>query len=300
MKINLFFKNIFYLFKLNLKEFLEGSKNGGFVSHQQLNLIIENLKYELYEEMQLLKMPKIKSVDETLDDLIEKKASICRFGDGELNLIEEKDIIFQKASPQIAARLKEILSSNNPGIFIAFPKVIYSSKENINDLGKKFWRTHGAEFREKIENYINFEQQYFSAEISIAYSLYKNYDFDSYFEKIKKIWESKNVSIICGKTIFDNIENNIFETANSVEYIYAPSKNAFEQYNEILAEVQKIDKNRIVIIILGPTAKILAYDLALQGYQALDLGHIAKSYDWYIKNKTTSNLKDAIDFFNPD
>ena len=32
---------------------------------------------------------------------------------------------------------------------------------------------------------------------------------------------------------------------------------------------------------LGPTAKVLVSDLARQGYQAIDLGHIDSEYEWY-------------------
>ena len=49
-------------------------------------------------------------------------------------------------------------------------------------------------------------------------------------------------------------------------------------------EAKKIDKNRIICIILGPTATVLAYDLAKEGYQALDLGHIVKAYNFYKTN----------------
>ena len=55
-----------------------------------------------------------------------------------------------------------------------------------------------------------------------------------------------------------------------------------------------------MIIILGPTAKVLAYDMSQLGYRALDLGHIAKAYDWYIKGKPAVDINDAIEFFNPD
>lgn len=300
MKITTFFKNLLYLIKMDFKDIARCFKENGPVSHKELVAIMENLKYELYDDLKNLKTPKIKSVEETLEDLITKKASICRFGDGELRLMDGQDIIFQKASPKLTERLNEVLSSDLDNLFVGIPRVIYSSKDNIADISKKFWRVHGSEFREKLEKYINFEKQYYSAEISIVYSLFKNYDLNKYFEDIKKLWQNRDVAIICGNSVFDKIENNIFDSANSVEYIYAPSKDAFTHYDEILLNAKQIDKNKVVVIILGPTAKILAYDLAKEGYQALDLGHIAKSYDWYLKNKTTLNMKDAVDFFNPD
>ena len=32
---------------------------------------------------------------------------------------------------------------------------------------------------------------------------------------------------------------------------------------------------------LGPTAKVLAYDLFMDGYRALDLGHLDSEYEWF-------------------
>lgn len=120
-----------------------------------------------------------------------------------------------------------------------------------------------------------------------------------YFDDIKTVWANKDIAIICGESVFNEIEYNIFDAANTVEYQKAPTVNAFEEYDKIFQNAKKIDINKIIIIILGPTAKVLAYDLAKEGYRALDLGHIAKSYDWYMKNKTTSKINDLVAFFSP-
>ena len=32
---------------------------------------------------------------------------------------------------------------------------------------------------------------------------------------------------------------------------------------------------------LGPTAKVLVYDLVQEGYRALDIGHIDSEYEWF-------------------
>lgn len=245
-------------------------------------------------------IPAIKSVDDTIDAIEKSSASFVRFGDGELQIINGFDIPFQKASQELSSRLKEVLSSNNKNIFIGIPRFIYHNKENLIDISKKFWRKNGKNFRGTIKKYINNNQQYYAAETTIAFNAYKDFDKQAYFEKIKQIWKNKEIVIVCGKSVFDKIDNNIFECAKSIEYQYAPALNAFEDYNNIIKTAQKVDKSKIIIAILGPTAKVLCYDLAKQGYQTLDLGHIAKSYDWFIKNKNTNNMVDAVDFFNPD
>ena len=50
----------------------------------------------------------------------------------------------------------------------------------------------------------------------------------------------------------------------------------------ILESAKKIeDKSVLFIIALGPTATILAYDLAGLGYQAIDAGHMDVEYEWF-------------------
>ncbi|MDE5662214.1 MAG: GT-D fold domain-containing protein, partial [Muribaculaceae bacterium] len=60
-----------------------------------------------------------------------------------------------------------------------------------------------------------------------------------------------------------------------------PPKNAYESYDTILETTLRHAGDRLVIIALGQTATVLAYDLAAKGLQALDLGHIDVEYEWY-------------------
>ena len=66
--------------------------------------------------------------------------------------------------------------------------------------------------------------------------------------------------------------------------------------------LQYDDKDSLFALALGPTATVLAYDLSLQGYQALDLGHIVKSYDLYCKNNKRVDLtpEERAKFFAKD
>ncbi len=122
---------------------------------------------------------------------------------------------------------------------------------------------------------------------------------DDYFEKMRTIWQNKDIHLIHGKGIFDGFKYDIFDNAKSVTHQIAPAQNAFEEYDNILAEALKVDKNKLIIIILGPTATILAHDLSLNGYWALDLGHIAKAYDWH-KRKVKKTDENYGRFWKPD
>lgn len=293
-RLKLVIKNIGYLFKYNLKEIAKES-----VSKDELNSILDGIKYEIACDLRNLKKPNIKSPDETIAELIEKGASFCRFGDGEFCLMEDKSIAFQKSDPALSRRLTEIFQSNIENIFIGIPYCYYSSVENMRKLQKNFIRSWVAQNRNKITALSVPGKQYYDTCCSQIYAMYESFDFDAYFSKIKEIWLNRDIVIICGKTVFDAIETNIFDCARSVEYQYAPSVNAFNVYDEILIKARQIEKNKLVIIILGPTATVLAYDLAKEGFQALDFGHIAKDYDFYCKN-IEHNSRTVADFYKPD
>jgi len=76
------------------------------------------------------------------------------------------------------------------------------------------------------------------------------------------------------------VGNNLFDNAASIERIICPAEHAFRIYSVILETIKKLGKDKLIIIALGPTATILAYDLAREDYWALDLGHIDIEYMW--------------------
>lgn len=78
----------------------------------------------------------------------------------------------------------------------------------------------------------------------------------------------------------------MFNNVKSCKRIICPNENAFEKYGQILGAVKKQDKGRLVLLALGPTATILAYDLAKEGFRAVDIGHIDIEYEWYLMGAT--------------
>ena len=258
-----------------------------------IDILRNKFKYEFTNTQ----TPNIKNIDETLDFLLQNdKCSLCRFGDGEFEIIVGKDSPFQKSTVKLGEKLKQVLQNNNPNICVCLPKLLYEGKNNTLPGQQKFWIN--AAKRLNLYNLIleicDFKKIFYSTEVSIPF-VYKNFDGESYFKKIRALWENKKITIISGKGILDGLKYNIFDNAVSIEYQYAPKKNAFSDYENILKRAITINKERIIIVILGQTATVLAYDLALKGYRALDLGHIAKTYNWY---KEKLNFKST--FFNPD
>jgi len=293
-RLKLFFKNIGYLFRYDLKKLAKES-----ITKEELNLILDGIRYEIASDLRNLEKPNIKSSEETIRVLVGKNYSFCRFGDGEFSLMNGEGIGFQDSDSKLSQRLFEIFQSDIEDILIGIPHCYYSSVQDMRAFPKYFIRSWVAKNRSKITELSVPGKQYYDTACTQLYALYETYDFRTYFFKIQEIWRDRDIAIICGKTVFDAIETNIFDSAKSIEYQYAPSVNAFKVYDAILTKAKQIDKGKLVIIILGPTATVLAYDLARDSYQALDFGHIAKDYDFYCK-KIVHNDQTIANFFKPD
>ncbi len=296
-----FIKNLKYLGRYNLKNIQQGSAHiNTLISETQLNNALDNLVYELpslFRHSKTIFRPKIKNFEETLDELINQNKSLIRFGDGEVLIMENRAIGFQDANPILAKRLQEIIKTDDPNLMIGINyHYFYSDLLNFLDYPKFVYRTFMNEVRSRLNKHLVPNKQYYTAGFTSVYQTFNEYDFEQFYNRVKKIWQNKDITIVCGDKTFEDIDYNIFESAKSIQYIYAPFDNAWEKYDKILEESKKTDKSNLVIAILGPTAKVLCFDLYRLGYRCLDLGHIAKDYDCFMK-ATLRNKKTIGIFF---
>ena len=235
--------------------------------------------------------------EETLDYILEKPKSFCRFGDGELDIMVGKSIPFQNYDEKLASRFKEILASSNENCYIGLPYGWLYPSKGPND----FCRLRGHEFIKILPQFANKKRLYIATELTMGFPNHIKEKSEqeklNYFEKIKTLFKDRKLVIISGSTVFNKIQYNVFEKAASRVHIFANSKNAWSQYEEILTKAKTFPKDYTICAILGPTATILAWDLAQEGYTAWDIGHMAKWYDAFMKEGGITNPSE---FFAPD
>ena len=232
----------------------------------------------------IVSKPTIRSIEETIDHIINNNASVSRYGDGEFQIMVGRDISFQKASPEIKRRLEEVQISCIPNHLVCLPDTFNGlNKKGSKQEFKKFWRAFMVKNRFKWYSYLNMKQVYYNSFISRPYMAYTDENnAKEIFIKLKKIWEHRDTIIVEGEKSRLGVGNDLLDGTHSVKRILCPSKEAFEKYNEILVEVKRYNKDCLILIALGPTATILAYDLSLEGYQAIDIGHVDIEYEWFL------------------
>lgn len=237
-------------------------------------------KEQLLEEMANSKI-KILGIEESLKKIKNEKKSVCRFGDGEMDVILGGKIGYQKYDTKLANMLSEILKSRQEFCLIGVPLPI-NTFENITEDNEKFWTENMIKFRDIWLEYLSEDMIYCATNITRPYIRYKDRSMcGKYFDLLKDIWKDRDVVICEGEQTRVGVGNDLLSECKSIKRIICPSENAFEKYEEILARLKKENKNSLILIALGPTATILAYNLAKDGYQAFDIGHCDIEYEWY-------------------
>ena len=239
---------------------------------------IEKLGLAEPEERQI----SVLSIDQSLDYLLEKGASVVRFGDGEMDLVAGRSIVYQDFDPELSARLREIMSmESDEHLMICLPDV-FTGLERYSIDAQNFWSlNHLPHFLEKYKNICR-APWYGSTFISRPYiDLEDKTPSVGYFAKLKQLWQDKDLLIVEGETSRSGVGNDLFDGARSIKRIICPSRNAYSKLEAIKQAVREHADNRLILTMLGPTAKVLVYDLVQEGYRALDIGHIDSEYEWF-------------------
>ena len=236
----------------------------------------------------------IESDENTINEILVHNKSIGRYGDGEYAIIFGHSISFQKYDEILAKRLKEILISDDKNILVGiyFP---FRKKELdlYRDFEVRYWRSFCNGYKFKMLKILNLNKRYYSMGITKFYLKLKDVSkLPKYISNLRKIWGGRDVLMIEGGISRQGIGNDLFDNVNSMKRIICPERHSFSVYGQILSAVLEFDKNILVLISLGPTATVLAYDLSKLGYQAIDIGHVDLEYELYLRNATTWIFKD--------
>ena len=237
----------------------------------------------------------VMSIDETLYELMKTEKSLIRFGDGEFNIMNGYSIAFQEYNEELARGMKEILlTANQEEMLLCMPEVFktFRGEFPLDYNSEIFWKKELDRYADFFKEYCQ-SKTYGSAFISrpYIYSKDKTRAFDQ-FEKMKQLFEGKDLLIVEGATSRSGVGNDLFDKANSIKRIICPSHNAFSKIKEIKENILEYSEGRLILLMLGPTAKVLAYQLTQQGYRTLDLGHIDSEYEWMqMKAETRVQLK---------
>lgn len=228
---------------------------------------------------------------ETIDYIQRHRCSISRYGDGELDLVmagKYKGSFnsgFQDYDAALAQRLEEILDYRYKvqNHLVCLPACSFGyGTSYFRPAARRFWNQYTARNIDRFLEMTASGELYGETNISRFYLSHRDKSrCKEFLARMKQLWEGRNVIIVEGNLTHLGYGNDLFDNVQSLRRILCPAKSAFSKYDEILDTVLRhTDGDTLIIMALGMTATVLAYDLAAQGRQALDIGHLDIEYEW--------------------
>lgn len=233
----------------------------------------------------------VMSIEETIDLLLRNpQLSLARYGDGELEMTWYKNIGFQPFDPNLSARLKALLQQDpqaNPNCLICLPDAFRTTR-NMRSGSALFWFFHKSFYFRHYDALLNSQCRYGNTSVTRPYHDYKGKQLSrTIFDKFKQLYKGRRVLIVEGSGTRLGLGNDLLDGALEVKRITTLNRNAFSVYDRlfdtVLAQAVSFD---LVLISLGPTATVLAYDLSQHGIRCIDSGHVDIEYEWMLASAT--------------
>ena len=236
------------------------------------------LAHKQFERINILN-----SID-SIKYIIEHKCSVSRFGDGEfIMLLGGGYDDYQGADQKLAKRLKEVLvSTDAPNHIVGLPMPLKHTI-GLRPSSRDFWDYFTLRKGVYLLPYLSTSRLYIDTQLSRFYIMYIDKSHcENQLNLLKAIWDNQDVVIIEGTKSRTGIGNDLYDNVKSLSRILGPATDAFSMYDEMLeAIVKHVSKDNLILLSYGPTATILAYDLAKLGYWAIDIGHLDIEYEWF-------------------
>ncbi|WP_294912378.1 GT-D fold domain-containing glycosyltransferase [Tatumella sp. UBA2305] len=231
---------------------------------------------------------KVLSINETFDILIKNPhLSVARYGDGELEMLNYKNIGFQSFNADLSTRLINILKevNDNKNCLVCMPDGFFNTK-SFKRGPALFWFFHKAFFFHKYNHLLSKEYIYGNTSLTRPYNDYKDKGSSVIaFQKFKDLLAGSRVLIVEGAGTKLGVGNDLLNIASNVIRITTVNRNAFNFYGEIYQEViDNKDLFDVALISLGPTATVLSFELSKAGIRCIDTGHIDIEYEWMLSN----------------
>lgn len=206
-----------------------------------------------------MKYPTVVSELETVE-MAHSGLSLARYGDGELKLALGRDAKSQKGDPALARRLREVLKSKIGPCLPCIPNIDAATPK------AEFWRTYrDPKYASLYAGDRAFGSSFITRPDSAPWI-----DAPAYWARVIDLWRKRDVVLVRGSS--KSLCASDLGLARSVDEVVVSRQHAWADYPALMARLG--GEKRRVLLCLGATATVLAFDLAALGVHALDLGHI--------------------------
>ena len=185
--------------------------------------------------------------------------SLARYGDGEFALARGRSIKCERGGLGLTERLKEILVTPHQQVLVGIPNI------RSNTPKASYWKKYADFAAPLLSESMSYVSSFVTRPDSAPWV-----DTPEYWTLLESLWKNQDVTLVRGGG--RSLTSADLTSAADVKELLCPATNAWADYWKILKRIERMD-NRQVLLCLGPTATVLAYDLTLMGFHAIDLGH---------------------------
>jgi hypothetical protein len=240
-----------------------------FIKRNIYDQFVADKHVPLYKKLRFL------SAEETLNKIITEDLSIVRFGDGEFGLMRGASVYFNDWRQIYSKELKEgliaTLSSHNPKLLICVSgQFLTATKSELGATGKgdeaRYWINSKMLFRK----YMHIDKDYGN-----SFAFYPQINTKIDFAQLRQYFNTKHIIIITSSTQrFLDIK-----LGKTTSFVEAPKSDAWnkiaeirEQFNNLVISKKLNSGETLVMVSMGPGAKVFAHELAERGFTAWDAG----------------------------
>lgn len=247
----------------------------------------------------------IMTIDETIAYMSVPGHSIVRYGDGEFMLMNGKGLCkYQDYNELLGRKLRDIIINhiNDEKLLVCMPEPM-AGIDKYTRRSRKYWTMQLTQNEEMYKSLVIPSMVYGNSFVSRPYIIYRDKsNCAKWFDALKAVFEDRDIVIIEGEYSRSGVGNDLFGKARSVKRILGPCHCAFTKYEQILGAAMKIEKDRLILVAIGPAGKPITEELSKQGYWVLDIGHIDSEYEWFLSgsvrkkrigNKHTADISDV-------
>lgn len=203
-------------------------------------------------------------------------ASLTRYNDGELGYAWRGFAHrLQRLDRELTRRLREVFHSLEPGLLIGVPRIMPPDDDSLPDSTpgcQRFWPSWrpfcGRLFHKNVE--------YASGFVSYPDRHLPNDRWCEFRSLCDSLWADRSIVLIgnpadCieGRRGIDAIRGHA-----SIAFQPVPPRGAWREYSDTLARLLHYPRSRLMLVATGVSGTVLAHDLHVAGFQAVDIGRL--------------------------
>lgn len=193
---------------------------------------------------------------------------LCRFGDGDFNVIRGRPDRFQKWDPGLAAALAESLHRG--------------SNQVLNCLVPPPTAEHASPMRHRWDAYLEAnagiipfleDELYGSSNVSRMDSC-PHLHTTSWYQTVARLWQGKDICLVRGSDR-SLTQDKLLASPNapkSVTEVITPSKDGWDSFEQTFQDTCNANR-KIIVLCAGLVVRPLVHRLVAEGLHAYDLGH---------------------------